>query len=1528
MGWLFGRGGRLVAGLAVWGLLVVVFSPVVTVGASPGVGGPAPGVVGSGLVVLSVSAGSSHSCAVLVGGLVKCWGENQYGQLGLGDTNDRGDGPGELGNSLPAVDLGSGRSATAVAAGGNHTCALLDDGSVKCWGLGGFGRLGLGDTANRGDGPGEMGDSLPAVGLGSGRSATAISVGSYHSCALLDNGSVKCWGANGYGRLGLGDTADRGDGPGEMGDALPAVGLGAGRSAVAVDVGVSHSCVVLDNATVKCWGRNNAGQLGLADTNNRGDGPGEMGDSLPAVVLGGRTATAVSAGGDHTCVVLDTAGVKCWGENAAGELGLGDTNDRGDVSGEMGTSLPTVSLGAGRTALAVSAGFAGTCVRLDDGSVKCWGANAAGQLGLGDVNNRGDGAGEMGNSLPAVNLGAGRTVAVVGLGSDHGCARLDDGSVRCWGAGTSGKLGQGDTTNRGDGPGEMGDALSAVDLGSAPTPGAMTVTVTADRGSYAPGDTAHLHVEVTNTGTVVLHNVLVTSWESTDDCETGPFDLAVGAVRTVDCSYPVDETWIDLGGRYYSVDVDSDETVPASGSTAFGVAWGPTGVSGTVTSSGSGSAVAGAWVAVLRTSDYSVAAGAVTDATGNYQVEVPAGSYFVYGIDPTGGHVAGFFGAPTTVTVVDHQMVDADPQMAPTRGSVAGTVTEAGSGTPIPQAWVIGINATTGATQRGAVANGSGQYSLGGLAVGSYRPVFVDPTGAHASRYFPNSVDFLGATSLAVTAGGSTAANVALPTQSTTSGAATLSGTVREAGTNTALGGVFVVALRASDFRNAGGAVTNVSGQYSLDVAAGDYKLAFVDSTGLHNMEWHDNQPNTGLATATSVTAPAVTGAALDANTGTLAGAVTDASGGPMGDAWILAIGPSGVAGGAITDEDGGYTIAGLSPGVYRAAIIDPKSGRAVEYFENSPDFAGATPLTVTAAHTTNADAALTWPGTQPPVFAGAWGGHGPGDFDGPQAMAQDPTSGEIYINDGFNRIQKFSATGIFLTQWGRYGHGHGQFAYLSALAVDSAGNVYASDNDNRIQKFSPTGTFLTQWGTTGTGNGQFNGIAGIAINPTNNNVYATGGGRIQRFTSSGTFVSGWNSGGDKIAVDAASGNVYVTSYVEDDVSGARQHFVVAYNSAGDFLAQWDIFPAYLGDGTPGGIAVVGGAVHVSLFGQMDIRVFSASGDLLAVIGGPGYDPGQFISPGALAAGPSGIYVADTRFFISGSSRIQRVDGGIVWSGTPGGDGEMLRPSGVVVDPSSGDVYVSDLSHTRSQKFTPTGTFVSQWARTGEGVAAFDPTTGDVYAVAGNEIRKYSPAGALLTQWGATGTGNGEFHGVGAIAVDPTGNVYVIDVDNYRVQKFSSTGTYLTQWGSYGDGDGQFTDFGGIAVDPISGSVYVTEDSYPERVQKFSSTGTYLTQWGGRGSGDGQFTDLGGIAVDPTSGNVYVTDTDPTQYALGRGINRVQEFSPSGAYLTQWGTTGGGNSQFRRPTGVAAGPNGNIYVVDSLNDRIQRFTQA
>jgi alpha-tubulin suppressor-like RCC1 family protein len=413
----------------------------------------------------AVAAGSQHTCALLEDGKVKCWGFNYEGESGTGDQVSRGSTPSTMGDSLPAVNLGTGRTAKAIAAGYKHTCALLDNGAVKCWGYNYYGQLGQGDTATRGIAAAEMGDNLAPIALGTGRTAKAIGVGQGFTCALLDNGSIKCWGENDSGALGQGDTTIRGDGPGELGDALDAIDLGTGRSAKAIATGDVHVCALLDNNSVKCWGYGGYGALGQGDANSRGDQAGEMGDALPAVNLGtGRTAKAIAAGSVSTCAVLDDNSLKCWGYNGEGELGLGDATTRGASSGSMGDALPHVDLGTGRTAKAVATG-GHTCAILDDDSLKCWGTNGSGELGLGDTNNRGLYPTDMA-SLPTLDLGTGRTPKQISVGANHTCALLDDATLKCWGHNGFGQLGSGTTAYIGMSyPGELDDDLHPVDLG-------------------------------------------------------------------------------------------------------------------------------------------------------------------------------------------------------------------------------------------------------------------------------------------------------------------------------------------------------------------------------------------------------------------------------------------------------------------------------------------------------------------------------------------------------------------------------------------------------------------------------------------------------------------------------------------------------------------------------------------------------------------------------------------------------------------------------------------------------------------------------------------------------------------------------------------------------------------------------------------------------------------------------------------------------------------------------------------------------
>ena len=234
--------------------------------------------------------------------------------------------------------------------------------------------------------------------------------------------------------------------------------------------------------------------------------------------------------------------------------------------------------------------------------------------------------------------------------------------------------------------------------------------------------------------------------------------------------------------------------------------------------------------------------------------------------------------------------------------------------------------------------------------------------------------------------------------------------------------------------------------------------------------------------------------------------------------------------------------------------------------------------------------------------------------------------------------------------------------------------------------------------------------------------------------------------------------------------------------------------------------------------------------------------------------------------------------------------------------------------------------FVSKWGALGSGSGQFDnPSeiavdgTGNVYVVDTNNhrVQKFRGDGVFLTSWGTEGAANGQFEFPRGIAVDPAGNVLVADTDNNRVQKFTAGGSFLSKWGTTGTSDGQFQSPRAITTD-AAGSVFVTEDAtISKRVQKFTSTGTFILKWGSSGTGNGQFNAPRGIAVDD-SGYVYVSDT----------LNyRVQKFTNTGTYVTKWGTIGSGTGQFVFPIGVAA-RDGQIYVVDQNNNRVQQFTRA
>eukprot|EP00439_Symbiodinium_sp_Y106_P064875 s2808_g10.t1 len=323
-------------------------------------------------------------------------------------------------------------------------CAVLEDSSLKCWGRNSQNQLGAWNSP--GSSENTMGDFLPVIDVGAGRTVQSGSLANNNLCVVLDNGEAKCWGQNSDGYSGTPSLAD--DTHLAAGRDIPAIDLGSEQTAQQVAAGEVVACALLDNGGVKCWGNSNYGQMGYAyRVRSAGKTENSMGDYLPLVDLG----------------TDRTAKVKCWGRHMA-TLGQDNSASINDPS-----TVDPINLGESRTALDIASSQHIMCALLDDGTVRCWGSGTDGGQGSGDTVQRGSESSKPLLSAPLVDLGTGRTAKQITVGLYFGCALLDNDSVKCWGRNTLGQLGQGDTENRGDEPDELGDKLPPIDLGTGKT---------------------------------------------------------------------------------------------------------------------------------------------------------------------------------------------------------------------------------------------------------------------------------------------------------------------------------------------------------------------------------------------------------------------------------------------------------------------------------------------------------------------------------------------------------------------------------------------------------------------------------------------------------------------------------------------------------------------------------------------------------------------------------------------------------------------------------------------------------------------------------------------------------------------------------------------------------------------------------------------------------------------------------------------------------------------------------------------------
>lgn len=438
--------------------------------------------------VVAIAAGGRHTCALLSGGAVKCWGFNLNGALGDGTTTSK---------PFPVAVSGLTSGVAAISAGVEYACALSVTGTAKCWGRNDYGQLGDGSIARR----------LSPVAV-SGLSGTIeIAPAQNHTCALLDSGAVQCWGNGGYGELGNNSTATYqqltpltvvGEGgvgslnvnltsqtigfgelqartllntplslnatassglPVTYSSTTPAVCSVSGSTVTLLSVGLcsisasqagnnitqaasvitrsfrvhaplalgggyygGHTCALDRIGSARCWGSNSSGQLGDGSTSER---------LTPVSVIGLPSAlVSVSAGMNHTCGLSEAGGVMCWGKNAAGSLGDNSTTAR---------AMPVQVVGLPSGAKAIATGFAHSCALTNAGTVQCWGSNWGGQLGDNTTTNR---------TVPVDVSGLSSVVIAITAGYYHTCALTDASAVQCWGYNSVGQLGDNSTSNR------------------------------------------------------------------------------------------------------------------------------------------------------------------------------------------------------------------------------------------------------------------------------------------------------------------------------------------------------------------------------------------------------------------------------------------------------------------------------------------------------------------------------------------------------------------------------------------------------------------------------------------------------------------------------------------------------------------------------------------------------------------------------------------------------------------------------------------------------------------------------------------------------------------------------------------------------------------------------------------------------------------------------------------------------------------------------------------------------------------------
>ncbi len=344
-----------------------------------------------GLKAISVFSAVETFCALFTNSKVKCWGNLPHTGEKIGDED------GELAVA-EFIEFGSDKEIRSLSIGDSFLCALFADGFVRCLGSNSRGQLG-----QPGFSGGESGMESSLVQLPQGLRALRIASTNSNTCAILDDGTIRCWGDGSHGVNGNGSTSIVGDEASEMGEEMESISIAPNSRPIHLYSSAAHYCALFENGKIKCWGDNDDGECGT-EGEAFGDAPGEM-ETLSYLSFSKSEAiVAIGLSNNNSCAAFSDGAIICWGFNELGQLGQGDTLSRGKLPASSVSAISPISFSTSDSIFELSLAYQSPCAHLSDGTIKCWGRGSLLGVGVSDPNHAGDSPGEIQNQ-PKTMLG-------------------------------------------------------------------------------------------------------------------------------------------------------------------------------------------------------------------------------------------------------------------------------------------------------------------------------------------------------------------------------------------------------------------------------------------------------------------------------------------------------------------------------------------------------------------------------------------------------------------------------------------------------------------------------------------------------------------------------------------------------------------------------------------------------------------------------------------------------------------------------------------------------------------------------------------------------------------------------------------------------------------------------------------------------------------------------------------------------------------------------------------------------------------